>query len=166
MKKILIILWVIPFVFSCLSVKNLKHKKFIYKSKNRELSLTFSGDSMCVIKNTFFCNKIDDKFREIKINATYKKQGNKIIIKNINCKNNNCIYPPTMEIPIQENSDCLFLNNEGRKSKIIFDGRTYQSNYYKYGLVPNIDIDTMYIVKRKIIFVKKIKNGSFGFIFK
>jgi hypothetical protein len=166
MKKILIILLVLVFAFSCSSVKNLKGEKFIYKSQNRELLLTFSSDSVCTIKNTFFCDKIDDKFREITINATYKKQGNMIIIKNINCKNNDCVYPPSIEIPVQENSDCVFLNNEGRKNKTVFDGKTYQNDYHKYGLVPNIDIDTMYISERKIIFTKKIRNGSFGFIFK
>lgn len=166
MRKMLIVLFVIVFTFSCSSLKELKGKRFIYKSQNRELLLAFSNDSMCSIKNTFFCDDIDNKFKEMTINATYKKQGDMIIIKNINCKDNNCIYPQSIEIPIQKNSSCIFLNNEGRKTKTIFDGRKYQSDYHKYGLVPNIDIDTMYINKRKIILIKKVENGNFGFIFK
>ena len=88
-----------------------------------------------------------------------------IILKNITCKDDSCIYQQNIEIPIQKSSNCSFLNNEGRNSKTVFDGRTYQSDYHKYGLVPNIDIDTMHISNGKIILIKKNNNGNFGFIF-
>lgn len=165
MKKLLVIFYVLVFTFSCSSSKELKGKKFIYKSQNRELLLTFSSNSMCSIKNTFFCDDVEDKFKEITVNATYKIQGNMIILKNITCKDDSCIYQQNIEIPIQKSSNCSFLNNEGRNSKTVFDGRTYQSDYHKYGLVPNIDIDTMHISNGKIILIKKNNNGNFGFIF-
>jgi hypothetical protein len=166
MKKVLFLLTIVLILYSCSTTKGIAGKKFIYESPNRELLLFFENDSLCSIKNTFYCDDIDDKYREIVIKATYKKKSNMIIIKNIDCKDNTCQFPPNIDIPIQTSNKCLFLNKENRNEKTIFDGRTFQSDYHKYGLVPNIDIDTMYIYKNQITLVKKIGRGNFGFIFK
>lgn len=165
MKKIIIIT-VLLVTFSCSSIKEIKGKQFSYSSPNRELFLSFENDSLCSIKNVFHCDDIDNKYKEITIKAIYKRQSNMIIIRNVTCKDNTCKFPPNIDIPIQISNKCLFLNKENRNGKEIFDGRKYQSDYQKYGLVPNIDIDTMYIYKNKITLVKKIENGNFGFIFK
>ena len=166
MKKTVIIFTVILTAFSCSSIKEIAGKKFSYTSPNRKLLLSFENDSLCSIKNIFYCDDIDNKFKEISIKATYKRQSNMIIVRNITCKDNFCKYPSNIDIPVQESTKCIFLNKDNREFKMIFDGRKYQSDYHKFGLVPNIDIDTMYIYKNKITLIKKIGNGNFGFIFK
>ena len=169
MKKNLFFLTIALFVlmlFSCSTNKDISGKKYVYKSLNREFLLFFENDSICSFKNIFYCDDIDNKYKEIVIRATYKKKSNKIIIKNLDCKDNTCEFPPNLDIPIQTSNKCQFLNKENRNEKKIFDGRTFQSDYHKYGLVPNIDIDTMYIYKNEITFVKKYGRGNFGFIFK
>ncbi len=166
MKKILFLFTIALILYSCSTIKDISGKKFTYRSPNRELLLYFENDSLCSLKNIFYCDDIDNKYKEITIKATYKKQSNMIIMKNIVCKDNACEFSPNIDIPIQMSNKCIFLNKESRNGKTTFDGRTYQSDYHKYGLVPNIDIDTMYINKNQIIFVKKIDKGNFGFIFK
>lgn len=166
MKKTLILFATIIMVYSCSSTKKISGKGFVYKSQNRQLSLSFENDSLCSLKNVFYCDDIDNKYKEIIIKATYKIQSDMIIIRNINCKGFTCEYAPNMDIPIQQSNNCVFLNKESRTGKAVFDGRTYQSDYHKFGLVPNIDIDTLYIIKDEITFVKKIDRGSFGFVFK
>ena len=165
MKKI-VVFTIIIITFSCKSIKEITGKKFIYSSPNRELLLSFENDTLCNIKNIFQCDDIENKYKEITIKATYKRVSNMIILKNVICKGDNCNLPQYIDIPFQTSNKCFFLNKENRNGKLIFDGREYQSNYYKYGLVPNIDIDTMYIYKNKITLIKKVKNGNFGFVFK
>ena len=157
---------VVLITFSCASIKQIAGKNFSYTSPNRELLLSFENDSLCSIKNIFYCDDIENKYKEITIKATYKRQSNMIIIRNVTCKDDTCKFSTNINIPIQESNKCAFLNKAHRESKMIFDGRKYQSDYHKYGLIPNIDIDTMYIYKNKITLIKKIENGNFGFIFK
>jgi hypothetical protein len=163
MKKIIIILTAVLATFSCSSIKQIAGKKFSYASPNRKLLLSFENDSLCSFKNIFYCDDIDSKYKEITIRASYKRQSNMIIIRNVTCKDNTCKFPSNIDIPIQESNKCVFLNKENRDSKMIFDGRKYQSDYHKYGLVPNIDIDTMYIYKNKITLIKEIGNGNLLF---
>lgn len=141
-------------------------KNYSYRSLNRELLLSFENDSLCSIKNVFYCDDIADMYKETIIKATYKRKSNMFIITNLTCKSSSCEYFPNMDIPSLQSSKCIFLNKENRTEKAIYDGRTFQSDYRKYGLIPNIDIDTLYIIKDEIILVKKIDRGSFGFIFK
>lgn len=166
MNKLFILIFAIYLTSSCSSIISLHRKQFIYTSKNRELSIYFYPDNTCLIKNIFLCKNIDEDFREQTINATYKRSGKLILLKNAACVGNGCIFPEYIEIPIQKDSDCFFLNAEARQEKVIFDGRKFQTEYHKYGLVPNIDIDTMYISDKKIILIKKSIDGNFGFIFK
>ncbi|WP_290806405.1 hypothetical protein [Flavobacterium sp.] len=128
--------------------------------------LHFENDSLCSLKNIFYCEDIEERYKEIIIKSNYERRGDTIFLENVNCKQEDCNYNTTIEIPIQNSLTCDFLNEESRKSKVLFDGRSYKSKYYEYGLVPNIDIDTLYINKKNIILVKKIKNGNFGFVFK
>ncbi|MFP9113147.1 hypothetical protein ACLI1A_04350, partial [Flavobacterium sp. RHBU_3] len=104
-------------------------------------------------------------YKRVKIITTYRKIDNMIVLKNIACKNDSCVFPPTIFIPIQNSRNCNFLNSENRESKTIFDGRTYLSNFDKYGQVPNIDVDTLYMYDNKLLFYKKIEGGNLGFIF-
>ena len=45
-------------------------------------------------------------------------------------------------------------------------GPNYLTAYEKFGLVPNVDIDTLRIIKNKIVLSKKESNRNIGFIFK
>lgn len=164
-KKIILLLFFVSFS-SCSTMNIISGKSFLYESNYRKLVLSFQNDSLCTLTNTFYCDDIDERYRKITITAFYKIQSDMIFLKNIDCKDNLCVFSPILDVPIQESNECNFLSSEKRNSKKIFDGRTYQSEYLKYGAVPNIDNDTLYIYKKQITFVKKIENGTIGFIFK
>jgi hypothetical protein len=147
-------------------MNSVKGKVFMNESINRKLVLSFSNDSTCTFKNIFNCEDIDDEYKNISINATYKRDFNTIIVTNKLCKTDDCVLAPKIEIPIQKSKKCDFLNEDYRKDKIIFDGRHIKSKFHEYGIIPNIDIDTIYIYKNKIILLKVIDNVNRGFIFK
>jgi len=166
MKKIVLIYSLLFLLVSCSSLKVISGKKFKFNSNNRELILHFENDSLCILKNTFYCDDIEEQYKEIIVKSKYERRGDSIFLKNINCKQDDCNFSTIIEIPIQNSLSCDFLNEESRQSKVLFDGRSYKTKYHEFGLVPNVDIDTLYINKKSIIFVKKIKNGNFGFVFK
>ena len=165
MKKLSVILFFFFVFMSCSVTRDLGGKSFIYKSKKRTLQLIFDNDSICRLKNTFHCKDIDVNVRELTIICRYKRVDDKIYLRNINCKNDSCIYDITLYVPPQESIQCDFLNEEKRKNKIFF-GPNYTTEYQNYGLVPNIDIDTLYVQKNKIVLYKQNENASIGFVFK
>lgn len=166
MKKNICLFATILTLYSCSTMNKISGKEYIYESPNRKLTLFFENDSVCTLKNIFYCDDMDIKYREITSKAIYKKKTDMILLKNIICENSSCEFSPIVDIPIQESSKCVFLNRESRTSKKGFDGRTYQNEYLKYGAVPNIDNDTLYIYKKQLTLIKKIERGSIGFIFK
>lgn len=166
MKKILVALVIVMTLVCCSSAKRVSGSKFIYKSLNRELVLSFDNDSLCSLTNTFHCDDIDNKYKEIVVKAFYERRQDIIILKNVSCVKEDCKYSSNIDIPIQQSIKCSFLDSDGRTKKEVFDGRTYQSDYYKFGLVPNIDIDTLYIHNNEVTLIKKIDRGNFGFVFK
>jgi hypothetical protein len=135
------------------------------KTKSRIARLKFDNDSICRFVNTFKCNDIDSKYKEITITCKYQKLDNLIILRNEKCKCDSCNFDFTIDIPPQESKKCFFLNDESRKVNFSI-GPTYLNAYEKYGFIPNIDIDTVYIVKNKLIFIKQNSWRSIGFIFK
>lgn len=165
MKKIVLFV-LVTILSSCSTMNNISGKQFLYESYNRKLVLSFQNDSLCTLTNTFHCNNIDEKYKEITVTTIYKRESNMIFLRNIDCKDNGCIFSPIFDVPIQESNNCNFLSRESRNFKKIFDGRKYQSEYLKYGAIPNVDIDTLYIHKKQITFIKKIESGTIGFIFK
>lgn len=165
--KIKGIIWIVLalLISSCNITKVLSGKTFEYKSKNRKLQIVFNNDSICQLKNVFLCNDIDFKFKEITITCNYKRDHDTLYLKNINCKDANCSYDLTIYIPPQESQKCSFLSEKNRKTTN-FVGPSYVSEYQKYGLVPNIDIDTLYIIKNKILLYKYNEIMSIGYYFK
>jgi hypothetical protein len=96
----------------------------------------------------------------------YKKTNEMVILKNINCKSDSCINVFTIDIPPQTSKKCNFLNEEKRIRRFAI-GPSYPTAYEKYGLVPDIDIDTAIIIKNKLIFFKQKEHwGSIGFVLK
>lgn len=152
-------------LFSCSVSKEISNKTFKYKSKKRTLQLVFENDSICRLENIFYCNDIKSDIKELTTISTYKKNGDTIFLKNIACTTDNCHYDLIRDIPPQESKDCDFLNIEKRKRKMII-GPSYLTDYQKYGIVPNIDIDTLYIIGNKIFLNKQSKEMSISFIFK
>ena len=150
----------------CSSAKKISGNRFIHKSLNRELIISFDNDSLCSLTNTFDCEDIDDKLKTIVIKAIYKRREGMIILRNVTCEKGNCKYPPNIDVPVQQSNECPFLNGPSRAKREVFDGRTYQNEYYKFGLIPNIDIDTLYINDDELTLIKKIDRGNFGFVFK
>jgi len=150
---------------SCNTTKDLTHKTFSYQSKRRTLQLTFKNDSICTFKNIFHCNDIDKGIKELVITCKYKRVHDTIYLKNIECKSDSCNYSLTADIPIQNCKQCSFLNKENR-SRVFTIGPSYITEYQKHGLIPNIDIDTLYVIKNKILLSKHDERMSVLFVFK
>lgn len=145
-------------------METLVEKEFMFESKNRTLSVSFFGDSLCLLKNTFHCDDISADYREIEIKCTFKRVENVIYLKNTKCKGQSCKYDIVIDIPPQESKKCFFLSEEARYKEPL--GPNYLNSFERFGLVPNIDIDTMRIIGHKIVLIKKEGNMSVGYIFK
>jgi hypothetical protein len=131
------------------------------------LELKFVNDSICTLTNLFYCPDIETEYQIIVQEFTYNRNGESIYVRNKNPKYGNDLY---IEIPVQNSSVCDFLNENKRKmldrTKVIYIGPNYSSDYEKHGRVPNITTDTLILMKNHIFYYKKTINGSFGFIFK
>lgn len=147
---------------SCNTALKLEGNRFIYKSKKRRLQFTFKNDSLCILKNVFYCPDIDPAFKVINIDCSYIKKGDTVFLKNLNPKQAGDLY---LYIPPQKSNCCKFLNKENRQRTFSI-GPNYHTDYEEYGLVPNITNDTLFIVKKKIYFFKRNQRESIGFIFK
>lgn len=163
--KLGLLIFAILILGACQSIKELKGKTFEYESRKRTLAVIFNSDSTCVLKNTFHCNDVSEDVKHIMINCTYKRLNDVIYLRNVNCTDANCKYDLALEIPPQESDQCDFLSEDARKSQITI-GPNYPTAYEKFGLVPNIDIDTLRIIKNKIVLFKKDSTRNIGFIFK
>jgi hypothetical protein len=161
----LILLISLSILVSACSIKVISGKTFNAKTKNRIAQLKFDNDSTCHFINTFLCNDIDPKIKQIIITCRYKRQDNLILLRNMECKSDSCNFAFTIDIPIQESKKCNFLNNESRKV-LNSAGPNYLNTYEEFGFVPNIDIDTVYIVRNRLIFVKQNAYRSIGLIMK
>lgn len=165
MRKIQLKITAITLVFivvSCASIKELPNNKFVYKSKSRTLEVYFKDSTTCILKNTFECPDVDPNFKNITIDCNYLRKGDTIFLSNKKPNNNESLY---LDIPPQESNKCDFLNKEKRE-RVFSIGPSYATDYDKYGLVPNINQDTLYIVKNKVVLFKKNKIQSIGFVFK
>lgn len=165
MRRIHIILIIVLSFISCSISKELGGKSYSYKSKKRTLQLFFDNDSICRLKNTFHCHDIDPEIKEIVITCKYERVKDTIYLRNLDAESNDYENSLTFDIPVQNSRSCAFLNKESRKRKISI-GPSYTTEYQKYGLVPRIDIDTLYIQKNKIILYKQAASKSVLFIFK
>ena len=155
----------VTILLSCNTIKNLSGTTYKYSSKNRTLELIFVDSRFCKLKNTFHCNDLKPEIKEITIHCEYQKRGDTIFLKNVNCTTDTCKKEITISIPPQESIPCYFLNNNSRSLNVKF-GPAYATSYQKYGLVPNIDIDTLYINRKKILLYKRESLINVGFIFK
>ena len=131
MRNIYIILIVFLSFISCINTKDLGGKSFSYKSKKRTLELVFENDSICRLQNTFHCNDINSEKKKITINCQYKRIKDTIYLRNLDCKDDNCMYDLTINIPVQDSKSCSFLNEEYRKIKLAI-GPSYKNEYQKY----------------------------------
>lgn len=151
-------------VVSCRMTKDLANKSFTYKSKKRTLELVFDSDSTCRLINTFHCDDIDLEIREIVTDCSYNRVGDKVFLRNVNCKTDTCEYDLYMELPIQNSVECEFLNENSRLQNAI--GPKYSTDYKENGAYPLIDNDTLQILKNKIVLYKQNGVESIGFVFK
>jgi len=149
-------------VFSCTSIKKLPNNKYVYKSKKRTLELYFRDSSTCVLKNTFKCSDINPNFKNIITECNYLRKGDTIFLNRKNTSNTESLY---LFIPPQKSKKCDFLNKEKRE-RVFSIGPSYATDYEKYGLVPNINQDTLYIINNRIFFYKQVKRQGIGFMFK
>lgn len=165
MKIFGLLIFAIFILGACHSTKELNGKTFRYESQKRTLAVIFNSDSTCVLKNTFHCNDVSKDVKEIMISCTYKRVDDVIYIRNVNCTDDSCKYDLTIAIPPQESEQCGFLSDDARKSRMTI-GPNYPTAYEKFGSVPNVDIDTLRIIKNRIVLSKKDSRRNIGFIFK
>ena len=154
--------FLLSFLFvSCYSSRMLNDSTFRYRSKKRSLCISLGNDSVGKLTNVFRCRKIDEEVRTITTVFTYTRSVDTIFIKNIKCeKENNCLYDAFHVVPPQLVSRCRFLSNEKRIiSKGI--GPRYITEFEKYGLIPNIDIDTLYLLKSRKLLLMKRRSDDF-----
>ncbi len=144
MKIIPLIIIAFLSICSCVSVLELSGNKYKYKSKNRVLELYFKDDSICTLENTFKCSDIDSIFKNIVIECNYTRVGNTVFLERIGVGNKGELY---IDIPPQESSKCDFLNKEKRERSLL--SPAYATSYDRYGLVPNINRDTLFIIKNQ-----------------
>jgi hypothetical protein len=158
------ILWVCGYI--CVSYHNtiseLSGETFTYKSEHRKLKLKFVNDSICTLTNIFDCPDIEQEYKIIVQECTYIKKGNDIYLKNKELKIGDKSY---IEIPPQSSNVCDFLSTKNRK-RPFYVGHYSATEYEKYGIIPNITIDTLRIINNKIVLYKAYDKGSLGFVFK
>jgi len=163
MKLINLSYIIILMVFSCTScnvTKDLTGRTFSYHLKHRRIQLIFDNDSICRYVNTFQCNDIEPKYKKISIECRYRRVDQMLILKNIDCASDSCKKSNLIDIPPQESTKCFYLNDVKRNSGLSI-GPSYVTDRQRYGLVPNIDIDTFYISKSHLIFIKPIYEGAY-----
>ena len=148
-------------IISCSSKKSIVQqiigKKYTAKTLNRELIIEVKNDKTLTITNIFNCSNLTENYKKVSFQKEYKVIKNKkIVIKDSIISFN---------IPFIKNTDCEFLTEEYRKHKNIrvFDGRLITKN--KIGLYTIPNIDTLKITESKLVYYKKTKKGSKGFIF-
>lgn len=156
--------FIVSLIVSCRITKDVSNQSFIYKSENRTLELIFDSDSTCQLINTFHCSDIDLDVRELTTYCSYLKIGDKIILRNLNCKTDTCKYDLFMDIPVQKSVECDFLNEENRIQQTL--SPNYSTQYKEKAAYPLIDIDTLQILKNKIVLYKQNNFESIGFVFK
>ena len=163
--RLTILIFICILLQTCSIDKNISGRTFVSKTKGRIAQLRFDNDSICHFINTFQCNDIDPKYKEIIISCRYVKRDSIIILRNDKCKSDTCRLGLTIDIPPQESKKCYFLNEKSREVHFSI-GPTYMTAYEKYGFIPNIDIDTIYIIKSKLILIKGDSMKTIGLIFK
>jgi len=91
--------------------KSIKGKSYTYRSKKRVLRLTFKNDTLCLLENTFKCANIDSDVKSISIKCTYKREGDKIFLRNANCSGTTeCVYDLAYPFAGQASPECSFLD--------------------------------------------------------
>ena len=142
-------------------IRSLKGKTFEYKNKTSILRLNFVNDTLLYLTHTFRCQCLDPEVKEIKQVCTYKVSDDSLFVKNILCKTEPCIFESNFNIPIQDCSKCWFLSAKAREQvTAIYMGPHIYTDYEKHGIVPQIDVDTFYIVNNRIFIIKYIPFGS------
>ena len=162
----LIFLLLVTLAYQTLGSKNhINGKTYTYKSKNRTLELKFVNVTLCILTNNFKCKCIDPESRSLSQSCRYILKSDTLILQNLSYKKKNASSDLILSIPSQNCSECWFLSDESKKMNRLFGGN-YLTDYQKYGSVPNIEVDTLFMMKNKIFLTKTDGKISFTFIFK
>ncbi len=127
-----------------------------YYKQIRKFELIFINDTICVFRNTFFCNDIAREYKIIDQECKYIIINESLIVNDVNEKHPDMLF---IDIPIQDSKKCSFFTEQGRQ--ILIDGGG--SLYSQYGKVPNITTDTLYFKSHNpnvITLYKKCKYMS------
>ena len=127
-----------------------------YYKQIRKFELIFINDTICVFRNTFFCNDIAREYKIIDQECKYIIINESLIVNDVNEKHPDMLF---IDIPIQDSKKCSFFTEQGRQ--ILIDGGG--SLYSQYGKVPNITTDTLYFKSHNpnvITLYKKCKYTS------
>lgn len=146
----------ILFLTSCsISNKIVIKKDYIFnENSQRKLILTFQNDSVCTLKNIYNYEKIEEN--ELVQNCRYKSLDQKVLLINdddtfLDTLGKGYFYFPSIEKSDRTNLDTNDKINIGPK---------YISDKERYAKVPFIDMDTVLVYKRKLIWIKKDKDNK------
>jgi hypothetical protein len=125
------------------------------------MKLIFVNDSLLSLTHTYRCPCLDPDVKDIKQICTYKTSGDSIFVKNIRCKGDPCKFDPKFNIPIQDCRECWFLSAKAREQDPMnYIGPYHYTGYDKFGVVPQIDVDTFYFSHKRIFIIKEIPCGG------
>ena len=132
-------------------------RKFSSRSESRKMEIKIIDAENLEVTNEFYCTNIDEQFRKTAFKKKYRRNGNSIIL-------NDSIF--NFKLPYFDNSSCAFLSEKYRNTedRKIFDGRTLDSNQERLYSIWNID--TLKIIGNNLVYMKKVKRGSKGYLFK
>lgn len=159
-KKILTFLFSSFIFLACSSQKSFNNQiigqKFISQTENRKLEIKIVDTENLEITNEFYCTNVDEKFRKVVFKKKYHRIENSIIL-------NDSIF--NFKMPYFDDSNCAFLSKKYRttEERKIFDVRNLNSNREELYSIWNID--TLIIIENKLVYIKKIKQGTKGYLF-
>lgn len=160
-KKILIYLFSSFILLACSSQKSFNDEiigqKFTSQTENRKLEIKIIDTENLEVTNEFYCTNVDEKFRKVVFKKKYHRIEKSIIL-------NDSIF--NFKMPYFDDSNCAFLSEKYRNTedRKIFDGRTLNSKREELYSIWNID--TLKIVGNKLVYIKKLKYGTKGYLFK
>ena len=151
----LIFIIIIASSFSCNS-KKIIGNEYIAESESRQLSIKIIDKKNLEIINNLYCSNIPDEIKVITYKKEYKLSKNKIVIIEPNNE---------LQFPYSNNSDCYFLSESYReqKNERLYDGRLILKNKKEFYTIEKID--TLKIIKNRLLFYKKSENGSIRYLF-
>lgn len=158
MKLNLLLLIAATSLISCSIHKGLKRNYVFRDGSKRKLTLSFQNDSICVLKNIYACDNLENK--EMHFKCRYEVLSSKYLL----LINDNAYVDTTgvgyFYFPATTDLSCEFLQKKEKTEKPITIGPNYPTEYERYGKIPYVTMDTLVNHRGKLAWVKKNKDNK------